>query len=247
VSGVRRGLGLGLFLVVVVAAWLASPDLPSPARPLTVFLVTFLPALMLLQGRMLDGVSLDELPRPGVYLSSSLALWVLAGVTLAAALASDFTFETLGLVPLPPLALLGWSAALTLAGLAILIVGRMLHVRETSLLEHLLPRTAGEKSAFFGVAITAGICEEFVFRSFLIPALTAVLGSVWVAALVSSLVFGFLHGYQGLVGVVRTALLGLLLAIPFLLTGSILPSMIAHFALDVIAGIWLADWLLRRE
>jgi hypothetical protein len=34
--------------------------------------------------------------------------------------------------------------------------------------------------------------------------------------------------------------------VPFLLAGSLVPSMIAHFALDVIAGIWLADRLLER-
>lgn len=43
-----------------------------------------------------------------------------------------------------------------------------------------------------------------------------------------------------------SALNGFLLAIPFLITGSIFPLMLAHTAFGVIAGIWLADRLLRR-
>jgi uncharacterized protein len=244
---VRNHAGkLALLAIAVVAVWLASPDLPSPARLLTVLLVTFLPALMLAQDRMLREADVTELPRHGIYLSSSITLWLLAGATLWAALASGFDLATLGLVALPPLPLLGWSLALTAGGVAILVIGRLLEVRETVLLEHLLPRSPGEKAAFVGVSVTAGVCEELVFRGFLIPALVVVLGSLPLAVVVSSLVFGFLHGYQGVVGIVRTGTLGLLLAIPFVVTGSILPSIIAHFALDVIAGIWLAGWLTRR-
>jgi uncharacterized protein len=233
--------------VAVVGMWLASPDLPSPARLLAVVLVTFLPALLLLQGRMLRDADLDQLPRMGVYLSSSLSLWVLAVATVAIALTSGFTLATLGLVPLPPLSLAMWSVALVAAALAVTLIGQALGSRETALLAHLLPRTRGEKLAWVGVSVTAGVCEELVFRSFLIPALHVITGSLWLAALLSSGVFGFLHGYQGVAGIVRTAVLGLVLAVPFLLTGSIIPSMIAHFAIDVIAGIWLADWLLRRQ
>ena len=40
-------------------------------------------------------------------------------------------------------------------------------------------------------------------------------------------------------------MIGFLLAIPFLVTGSIFRSTLAHTAFDVIVGIRLADWLLR--
>jgi uncharacterized protein len=241
-----RAGGLALLAIAVLAAWLASPDLPSPARFLTVFLITFLPALLLVQGRALRQVDLGTIPRTTIYLSSSFALWVLALVTVAAAFASGFTPGLLGWVALPIAPLVFWSAGITLLGVGVLTMGRVLDVRETDLLRHLLPRNTAERVAFVGVSLTAGICEELVFRSFLIPALTVVSGSVWAAVLISSVVFGFLHGYQGPAGIARTAALGFLLALPLLITGSILPSMIAHFLLDIIAGLWLADWLLRR-
>ncbi|HEV2131521.1 MAG TPA: CPBP family intramembrane glutamic endopeptidase [Longimicrobiaceae bacterium] len=233
-------------LAAALVAWLVTPDLVQPARLLTVFLLSFFPALLLAQGQMAQEVP-AEMPRSTVYLSSSLGLWALAGITYAAARASGFSLESVGLVMLPPVPLLLWSLAATLAGLAILVAGRALRLRETPLLEYILPRTVGEKVAFVGVSITAGVCEELVFRGFLIPAASVAFGSIGLAVLLSSAVFGLLHAYQGVIGIVRTGILGFLLVIPLLATGSLLPSILAHTALDVIVGLWLADGLLRRQ
>lgn len=237
-------LALGT-LAAALLAWLVTPDLAQPARLLTIFLLSFFPALLLAQGRMAQEVP-EEVPRAAAYLSSAAGLWALAGITYAAARAGGFSLESLGLVMLPPVPLLLWSVLATLAGLAVLVAGRALRLRETPLLEYILPRTAGEKAAFVGVSITAGVCEELVFRGFLIPALEIATGSLPLAVLLSCAIFGLLHSYQGMIGSLRTALIGLVLAVPFLLTGSILPSMVAHAAFDLIVGLWLADWLLRR-
>jgi membrane protease YdiL (CAAX protease family) len=50
-------------------------------------------------------------------------------------------------------------------------------------------------------------------------------------------VFGLLHAYQGPLGMMRTALLGLLLAASLLLSGSIWPAITAHVALDLLGGL----------
>lgn len=237
---VAVGTGVGAAMV-----WLATPELPAPARLLTAFLVAVLPPLLLAQGRLPPEL-LAEVTRRELYLSSSLALWILAAVTAAAALASGFTPATLGLIAPGAGTLLGWTLAALAGGVGVLALFRALRVRESPLVAYLLPRTPRERAGWIGVSLTAGICEELVFRGFLIPALLAVSGSTALAVGLSSTVFGLLHAYQGVVGVVRTGLLGLLLALPFLLTGSILPSILAHAALDLIVGFWLAGWLLRR-
>jgi uncharacterized protein len=64
-----------------------------------------------------------------------------------------------------------------------------------------------------------------------------------VAVLVSIGVFAASHAYQGWIGVLRVALLGVVLTAPFLLTGSVYPSIIAHAALDILAGLVFAEWL----
>jgi membrane protease YdiL (CAAX protease family) len=65
------------------------------------------------------------------------------------------------------------------------------------------------------------------------------------AVIVSSGAFGVAHAYQQPAGELRAALLGLVLAVPLLTTGSILPAIAAHIAIDLLSGLWLARYLLR--
>lgn len=232
-------------LAAAVLVWIASGELGWPARALTTFLVAVLPVLLLVQADMAEELP-DRVPRGAVYLSSAAAIWLLAAVAVVAAIASGFTPRLLGLLLPSPAALAGWTLGATAAGLLLMAAARALRVRESPLMEHLLPRSTGEKIAFVGLSFSAGIGEELVFRAFLIPAITAASGSTVLAIALSSGVFGMVHSYQLAGGVIRATLLGVLLALPFWATGSIVPSMIAHTALDVIAGLWLADWLLER-
>jgi uncharacterized protein len=235
------GLALG---AAAGGVWVLAAPLPLAARLLTVFLTALLPLLMLAQGSALREQDLSQLSRGAAYLSSSISLWVLTALTLLAASAARFSPADLGLVPLGLAASAAWAMLAVFAGLAITFASRTLGVRETPMLEHLLPRTRRERAGWVGVSLTAGICEEIVFRGFLITALAMATGSLWVAAVASSAVFGTLHGYQGITGIVRTAILGLVLAVPFVVTGSIVPSIVAHIALDLVIGLYLADWLL---
>ena len=52
------------------------------------------------------------------------------------------------------------------------------------------------------------------------------------AVIASSVVFGFEHLYQGVVGVISTAVLGFALAAVYLLTGNLLVPMILHALID---------------
>jgi membrane protease YdiL (CAAX protease family) len=131
-------------------------------------------------------------------------------------------------------------------GVAVLVLGRTLRIPESRVLRDLIPETPREKVGFAFLSLTAGITEEFIFRGFLLAALTAVTGSAGVAVALSSAVFGILHAYQNPLGAARAGVLGAVLAVPLLATGSLFPSMVAHAAIDVLSGIWLAPWLLRR-
>ena len=63
-------------------------------------------------------------------------------------------------------------------------------------------------------------------------------------AVVTSVVFGAVHGYQGALGVLRTGTMGGVLAWGFISSGSLVPVMIAHTLIDLIAGIALGERLL---
>lgn len=87
---------------------------------------------------------------------------------------------------------------------------------------------------FPAVALSAGICEEIVLRAWLLFALyhTAGLRGGWLA-LTASVLFGAAHAYQGWPGMIVTGLLGMLLCILYVGTGTLLAPMAAHFLIDL--------------
>ena len=100
---------------------------------------------------------------------------------------------------------------------------------------YLFPATRLERRWWILIGLTAGICEEILFRGFLLRYLNT---SPWhlnlrLALLVSSLIFGLQHLYQGAKGVIATTVLGALFGLLFLLSGSLLLPMILHAALDL--------------
>jgi uncharacterized protein len=223
--------------------WLQLDDVHWLARAWTVVLLVPLPALLILQGRKLS--ELDTLPRREAYISSIASLWILALATAGIAALSGYGAGDLGFV-MPGVGRTATTAiALTAAGVAVLFAFRFAGVREPPLMRELMPVTRHERALFVGVSITAGICEEIVFRGFLIYVLATATGSLTIAVVLSSVVFGVAHAYQQPAGAVRATILGAILALPLLLDGSIIPAIIAHAAIDILSGLWLARYLLR--
>jgi len=206
-------------------------------------LLGVLPVFSIVQVRHLRGVEIRPIP---AYASSAVALVILGGGCLAVG-ARRGGPAALGLVALPGTTIAAWTAGLTGGALAVLlgfrVVAPLVGATDGPLLRMLLPRSAPERAAFTGLSITAGVGEELAYRGYAISVLVPLLGPFWAAAL-SSAVFGVLHVYQGTLGMVRAAVLGGLLAWGFLASGSLWPPMLAHAALDVIAGVVLADRLM---
>ncbi|NNE10135.1 MAG: CPBP family intramembrane metalloprotease [Gemmatimonadetes bacterium] len=98
-----------------------------------------------------------------------------------------------------------------------------------------LPKTKREFYLFKWLSLAAGVCEEILYRGFLIWFIASYLG-ILPAILLSSLAFGVAHSYQGFSNAVQTAIIGLWMAILFWLTGSVWIPMVTHFLVDVIGG-----------
>ena len=98
-----------------------------------------------------------------------------------------------------------------------------------------LPATWSERRWFAAVAITAGICEEILFRGFLLSYLHVfpLKLSLTLALFAAAAIFGLQHLYQGIAGVVQTAVGGLLFGLLFLLTGTLLLPIILHAITDL--------------
>jgi uncharacterized protein len=239
------GRWLAACAATALLVWFNSPELQWPARLWTTGLLAGLPALMIAQARQLKEFA--TLPRQPAYVSSIASLWVLAGITVLAARAAGMTFHNLGFRAMPALPLLAWAAALTAAGVGVILLFHLAGFRDSALVRELIPVTRSDRQLFLLVSITAGVCEEIVFRGFLLLALHAATGSAALALVLSSGVFGVVHAYQQPTGALRAATIGAIFASAFLWTGSLYPVILAHILVDILSGFWLSKYLLRRE
>lgn len=92
-----------------------------------------------------------------------------------------------------------------------------------------------------GLLIGAGIGEELT-RAFLLTRfwnLTENKGIRWLAVLLSAVVFGMAHIYQGMAGVISTGISGLIIAAYYMLFGRFPVMIIAHYLHDAIQFVFV--------
>jgi hypothetical protein len=140
---------------------------------------------------------------------------------------------------------LGTLGACIAMWMAMLLESKMHPGASDDVVLGMLPRTRREMAVFSGVSLTAGFVEEYLLRGFCLAMVARVTGSMWLGAAVTTLSFGMAHIYQGPRGAMRATALGAALAIPVVVTGSLLPSMVAHAATDLVSGRWTLS-ILRR-
>jgi membrane protease YdiL (CAAX protease family) len=165
-------------------------------------------------------------------------------VLLLGAWYTEVPLSALGLGPAPlstgtPAVLWGLALGAALAGANALgsrVAERVGYEPGTELRELLAPDTARDWLLLFGVALpTVAVVEEFLFRATLVGAFAAGFGvSPWLLAVLSSVAFAVGHGAQGPAGVVVTGLLGFVLAAAFVLTGSLVVVILAHYLVNAV-------------
>ncbi|NNF06462.1 MAG: CPBP family intramembrane metalloprotease [Candidatus Eisenbacteria bacterium] len=100
----------------------------------------------------------------------------------------------------------------------------------------ILPSNDYEQRWFNMLSLTAGICEEILYRGFFMTYLATFIG-LWPAVFVQALQFGLAHSYQGAPGILRTGLVGLAMGLVFAITGSLWAPILLHIILDVTSGM----------
>lgn len=93
------------------------------------------------------------------------------------------------------------------------------------------------------ISASAGICEEYVFRGYLMEQFKRWTGIAWLAIVLQALIFGLGHGYQGLALMFAVFLLGLVFGITAHALKSLRANMIAHGWTDFFSGV--AIYLVR--
>jgi len=108
-----------------------------------------------------------------------------------------------------------------------------------------LPHTDAELRWFYGVSVSAGICEELLFRGFLLWYLAAWL-PLGAAVPLAAAYFGVQHHFLGRGGAVRAGIMALVFSALYLGLDSLWAVMAIHAFVDISSG-WLAHRLLAGE
>jgi len=110
--------------------------------------------------------------------------------------------------------------------------------------DSLLPESLLEVTVWIATAITAGICEEMVFRGYLLRQLHALGGSIALAVAGQGVVFGLFHWYQGWKSVVVISVLGILYGLLAAWRKNLRANIVAHAWSDIWEG-WLKFLIFR--
>ncbi len=203
--------------------------------------------------QLLRQEQLTTADRLALYASTLAFQWLAGAVAFWRAVSHHLTLAQLALaLPRP------WLALAVGAGLAtLLVLNQFISLRRMARLpedqqgligqiaRRVMPHTTVERLGFIALVITVAICEEFVYRGF-VPCIfeQTLAGSTIAGALLSAAFFSAAHLYQGKRGLASTFVIGLIFSGARIWTGSVVPSMVAHFATDFSAGL-AAPALLR--
>ncbi len=228
--------------------WMTGPD---------VFLIGALGfmTLVLAMGPILDRRHEKRKHRPGakvaMYRESMVMLWAMAIVVTLGWILSGRSLAEIGFVSLRE----GWQglAALGLLVLALAYCAWQLIQVLTSKrarasvrqqigevkVDLIRPTTKTEAWHFQAISFTAGVTEEVIFRGVLIAALALVM-PLWLAVIISVVAFTLPHAYQGLAGMAKVLPTGAFLTAIVLLGGALWPAILAHWVIDMTAGLTFA-------
>jgi CAAX protease family protein len=182
--------------------------------------------------------------RVSLYRRAIAIQWALVAVVAAMWLALGRGWLALGLVPRITGGLVGVLVGLVFAVLFILrqraaaIRDESSHAdirRRLGKIELMMPRSRGELAWFFRLSFTAGVCEEILYRGYLLWYLGHWLAPV-PSLLVAAALFGIGHSYQGWRGMLLTAVLGAFFGEIYGITGSLFAPMLIHALMDAHSG-----------
>lgn len=207
-----------------------------------------LPMLSVMNGRpAMRGETFDRAQKLALYRGNSIALWIAAAAVVGVWLLADRPLCSLGLsaprASLPTI-LLTSAVALSFALDTWLQIRSPERRRRT--LDRLerdtpfLPTSRKEYAPFALLAVSAGVCEEVLFRGHLIRYVQTMVGEVPAAQVIAvtlpAVVFALVHLYQGWWAVAKIGLGSAALGAIFLLSGSLWACIALHVAIDLVGG-----------
>ena len=184
---------------------------PQPIAPwLHTVAVLFVLILSAALGRLRVNLLTQQTPRVYRYLSTAMLEWLLLGSVIAG-IYSRRAFLIEALKNPGRSALKSMAAGITVYLFGFIVIAAVgsvlyftpLHSRtNTDVVLALAPDTPLEFVLWFGLSLTAGFCEELIFRGYLMQQFTAWTTRPILAILLTALLFGSIHLYEGIAAVI---------------------------------------------
>lgn len=131
-----------------------------------------------------------------------------------------------------PVALLLCAISLLIAPVIVRVLGQT----GWPSLEGMRPRNGLEVALWIVMALSAGICEETVFRGYLQQQFSGWTRNVSIGVFAQAVVFGLSHAYQGWKNMVLIFVIGCIFGAFAALRKGLRANMIAHALGDILAG-----------
>jgi hypothetical protein len=140
----------------------------------------------------------------------------------------------------------GLGVALVFFGIVALVINPILNAipnlvpRDMSVFDHLTDNLPNLLINMVFMWLTAGFLEELLWRGYVMNRLMDLLGKQtklnWmIVILLSAVIFGLGHGYQGTMGMLKTGAIGGLFGVTYLVVGrNLWPLIFAHALIDSI-------------
>lgn len=204
-----------------------------------------LPAMSLMRGKIdLAEMELQQGDKKKFYYANGGILWIGAAVVFILWFIARRPFEAMGIQwPVTDSHVIVFLIAFLFLYLVEMVSETLMSNRKEELLKSaaFLPRDKTELMHFSFLAFSAGICEEIVYRGFLVTYLYHQINDpVWsyhVAVVLPAIIFGAVHIYQGVKPALKITVMSLLLGTIFIFSQSLLIVIILHIGVDLIGGI----------
>jgi membrane protease YdiL (CAAX protease family) len=128
-------------------------------------------------------------------------------------------------------------AFLIISGAILQGLGYLLKAAPNAAIRNVLPRGPSEMILWIMVSLTAGFCEELIFRGYLQRQFAALTRSAVGGIVLQGIAFGAGHGYQGWRLMVLISVFGAMFGLLAHWCRSLRPGMIGHFLQDGVGGI----------
>jgi membrane protease YdiL (CAAX protease family) len=217
------------------------------------FLLITLPLMSLRSGEMSEAIAEMLPPKKHLYYTNGLTLIIGALIVLTSWNISDRPWSVLGMRwPEIHILVIYGTIIIAIFYLGDLISGLISKNRHQQIdeMSYVIPANGSEYKHYIFLAFAAGICEEIIFRGFLVNYLLQWDAYVdyieYIAIVIPAFVFAISHLYQGYGAVIKIFIVAILFGVIFIYSKSLVIVAILHVVVDLISGL-VGIFMVKKE